>query len=202
MEEIGLFPLDIVLVPGERLPLHIFEARYRELIGECLENSTEFGLIFQQGVALSGVGTRAEVHDVLRRYPDGRLDIVVVGGNRFRLIEETEGRSFVTARVSDVEDLDDPPAPEELAACMDAFARIVALVGDDVPDLDLTASPSFAMAAHLGLPAELRQELLEMLSERDRVLRLTGELEGPVATQLRARQIEQRAAGNGKVDRL
>jgi len=202
MDEIGLFPLDTVLVPGERLPLHIFEARYRELIGECLENSTEFGLIFQQGVALSGVGTRAEVHDVLRRYPDGRLDIVVVGGNRFRLIEETEGRSFVTARVSDVEDLDDPPAPEELAACMDAFARIVALVGDDVPDLDLTASPSFAMAAHLGLPAELRQELLEMLSERDRVLRLTGELEGPVATQLRARQIEQRAAGNGKVDRL
>jgi len=201
MDEIGLFPLDTVLVPGERLPLHIFEARYRELIGECLENSTEFGLIFQQGVALSGVGTRAEVHDVLRRYPDGRLDIVVVGGNRFRLIEETEGRSFVTARVSDVEDLDDPPAPEELAACMDAFARIVALVGDDVPDLDLTASPSFAMAAHLGLPAELRQELLEMLSERDRVLRLTGELEGPVATQLRARQIEQRAAGNGKVDR-
>ena len=202
MEEIGLFPLDIVLVPGERLPLHIFEDRYRELIAECLENSTEFGLIFRQGVALSGVGTRAEVHDVLRRYPDGRLDIVVVGGNRFRLVEETEGRSFLTARVDDVEDLDDPPSPEELAACMDAFARIVALVGDDVPAPDVAASPSFGIAARLGLPAELRQELLEMLSERDRVLRLTEALDGPVTTQLRARQIEQRAAGNGKVDHL
>ena len=117
MEEIGLFPLDIVLVPGERLPLHIFEDRYRELIAECLENSTEFGLIFRQGVALSGVGTRAEVHDVLRRYPDGRLDIVVVGGNRFRLVEETEGRSFVTARVferpeeSGAPQVDDPLPP-------------------------------------------------------------------------------------------
>ena len=193
MPDLGLFPLNLVLMPGERVPLHIFEPRYRELIGECLDNLTEFGLIYQQGVALSPVGTRARVEGVLERFPDGTT--------RFRLIEETEGRSFLTARVGDLDDIGDPPSEQEVAACLAAFAETQ--VGAGVPGLDGTPEGlAFAVAAAAGLPNEIKQELLEMLSERDRVVALTEFLIGPAGAEIRAREVEQRALGNGKVDHL
>ena len=199
MSDLGLFPLNLVLMPGERVPLHIFEPRYRELIGECLDNLTEFGLIYQQGVALSPVGTRARVEGVLERFPDGRLNVVVAGTTRFRLIEETAGRSFITARVGDLDDIGDPPSEQEVAACLAAFAETQA--GAGVLGLDSTPEGlAFAVAAAAGLPNEIKQQLLEMLSERDRVVALTEVLIGPAGAEIRAREIEQRASGNGKVD--
>src|SRR3954468_21629543 len=99
MVEIGLFPLAIVLLPTERIPLHIFEPRYRELIRECLEEEREFGLLLEG----SDVGTRARVTQVLQQLPDGRLNVVVEGGERFRIVERTEGRSFLTAEVEPLE---------------------------------------------------------------------------------------------------
>jgi Lon protease-like protein len=201
LPDLGLFPLNLVLMPGERVPLHIFEPRYRELIGECLDNLTEFGLIYQQGVALSPVGTRARVEGVLERFPDGRLNVVVAGTTRFRLIEETAGRSFITARVGDLDDIGDRPSEQEVAACLAAFAETQ--VGAGVPGPDGTPEGlAFAVAAAAGLPNEIKQELLEMLSERDRVVALTEFLTGPVGAEIRAREIEQRASGNGKVDHL
>jgi len=197
--DLGLFPLELVLIPGERVPLHIFEARYRELIGECLDNFSEFGLIYRQGVALSPVGTRARVEAVLERFPDGRFNVVVAGTTRFRLVEETEGRSFITARVGDLEDLPDPPTDQDVADCLAAFAETQ--VGADLPDLEgAPEGLAFAIAAGAALPNEVKQELLEMLSERDRVRRLTEALTGPPGEEIRAREIERRASGNGKVD--
>ncbi|HLI55918.1 MAG TPA: LON peptidase substrate-binding domain-containing protein [Actinomycetota bacterium] len=193
-EEIGLFPLGIALVPGEQLALHIFEPRYRELIGECLDTSRPFGFIYQHEGRLCPVGTRATVIDVLRRYDDGRLDIMVRGRERFRLVELTSGRSFITATVTDLEDTPEAPTAEELAACREAW-RQAALAGDSgEPDRD-----AFGMAALLELPAPLKQELLELRSERARVLRLTRELAGDLGAELRANEIGRRAAANGKV---
>ena len=199
MPDLGLFPLNLVLTPGERVPLHIFEPRYRELIGECLLNLTEFGLIYRQGVALSPVGTRARVDEVLERFPDGRLNVVVSGTTRFRVVEETTGRSFITARVGDLDDIGAAPSEQEVAACLAAFAETQ--LGGGFPGLDGTPEGlAFAVAAAAGLPNEIKQELLEMLSERDRVVALTEALIGPAGTEIRARQVEQRASGNGKVD--
>jgi Lon protease-like protein len=201
LPDLGLFPLDLVLLPGERVPLHIFEPRYRELIGECLDNLTEFGLIYRQGVALSRVGTRARVDGVLERFPDGRFNVVVAGTTRFRLVEETTGRSFITARVGELVDIRDPPSDEEIADCLAAFAGTH--VAADVPDLDgKPEGLAFAVAAAAGLPNEVKQELLEMLSERDRVVALTEALTGPAGAEIRTREIERRASGNGKVDQL
>lgn len=198
-EELGLFPLGIVLLPREHVPLHIFEPRYRELIGECLDSSSEFGLIYYHDETLGPIGTRAAVDEVLQRYEDGRLDIVVTGGRRFRLLELTSGRSFITAHVGAFDDTDDPATPQELAACHEAFDRVLLLAGARRPGPD---PDSFAMAASLGLPNDLKQELLGMPSERDRILRLTAELSGPLATELEAREIGRRASTNGKVDHL
>jgi len=199
LPDLGLFPLNLVLMPGERVPLHIFEPRYRELIGECLDNLTEFGLIYRQGLALSPVGTRARVDEVLERFPDGRLNVVVSGTTRFRVVEETTGRSFITARVGDLDDIGAAPSEQEVAACLAAFAETQ--LGGGFPGLDGTPEGlAFAVAAAAGLPNEIKQELLEMLSERDRVVALTEALIGPAGTEIRARQVEQRASGNGKVD--
>ena len=92
MPELGLFPLPIVLVPTERIPLHIFEPRYRELIDECVETGGEFGLVLATGDgAVHEIGTRASVHQVLEALDDGSMNIVVEGGERFRLLELTTG---------------------------------------------------------------------------------------------------------------
>src|SRR6476660_7099842 len=98
MPELGLFPLPIVLVPTERIPLHIFEPRYRELIDECIELGEEFGLVLATGDgAVHEVGTRARVVQVLEVADDeGTMNIVVEGGERFRLLDLTSGRSFTT----------------------------------------------------------------------------------------------------------
>ena len=106
MARLGLFPLPLVLVPTERVPLHIFEPRYRELIGECLDRGTEFGvLLAKPGDEPHAVGTRASVAEVLRRLPDGRMHIAVEGGERFRLLELHDDRAFLEGTVEPVTDV-------------------------------------------------------------------------------------------------
>ncbi len=121
MPEIGLFPLGTALLPTEQVPLHIFEPRYRELIGECVDQGLEFGLVYVGDEGMHAIGTRASVVDVMQRFDDGRLDIVVEGGTRFRLVELTEGRSFHTGLVEDVSDDVDPAAAAEVERSLAAL---------------------------------------------------------------------------------
>src|SRR3954453_20604190 len=115
MAQIGLFPLPLVLVPTERIPLHIFEPRYRELIQECIETGGEFGLVYTTGDgAVHEIGTRAGVAAVLETLDDGSMNIVVEGGERFRLLELTRGRSFQTGVVEPVLDEDEPASAEDV----------------------------------------------------------------------------------------
>src|SRR5262249_55816359 len=106
MTELGLFPLGTVLLPTERIPLHIFELRYQELIGECLDRDTEFGLVFEDDDGMRDIGTRATVVDVLDRFDDGRLNIAIEGRERFRILAPTSGRAFLTAEVEPLGDED------------------------------------------------------------------------------------------------
>src|SRR5215831_14039634 len=118
MSELGLFPLGVVLLPTERIPLHIFEDRYRELIGECIESDGEFGLLYADDDGLREVGCRAAVLEVLERFDDGRLNIVVEGRDRFRIVRHTSGRTFSTADVEPVADDDRTVAPESAARAL------------------------------------------------------------------------------------
>ena len=97
--EIGLFPLNLVLVPGEQAPLHVFEPRYRELISECLDFGNDFGLLLEDDEGMREVGTRCKVVEVIDRFPDGRLNVVVEATERFQLLEVTDGRTFRTAEL-------------------------------------------------------------------------------------------------------
>jgi Lon protease-like protein len=173
MEEIGLFPLGLVLLPTEQVPLHIFEPRYRELIGECLENEQPFGLVYADDDGLRRTGTLATVVEVVDRFEDGRLNIVVEGGDRFRLVELTDGRSFHTGTIEPFADTDDPPPPDDVRRGLGLFARLVELTGAEVevPDEGLE-QPAFAIASRFELAPELKLELLEEPSERLRLQRL------------------------------
>src|SRR6266571_8557297 len=122
MEEIGLFPLGIVLLPTERVPLHIFEERYRELVGESLADDRRFGLVFADDDGVRSMGTKAAVAQVLNRFPDGRMNIIVEGEERFTIVRMTGGRSFDMAEVELVEDEPDSgPQAEQVEATLEAF---------------------------------------------------------------------------------
>jgi Lon protease-like protein len=202
MNEIGLFPLGIVLLPTELVPLHIFEERYRELIGECLEEEREFGIVLADDDGLRDVGTLAAVTEVLERFDDGRLNIVVEGRERFRVVEVTTGRSFDTAEVEPVddEDLADVGDPDDVERALGLFGRLLELTGTEIEPPDpATPQLSYAVAARFEFVPPLKQELLEERSERVRLKRLCGLLEGAAETLEREREIAARAATNGKV---
>jgi Lon protease-like protein len=202
VNEIGLFPLGIVLLPTELVPLHIFEERYRELIGECLEEEREFGIVLADDDGRRAVGTTAAVTEVLERFDDGRLNIVVEGRARFRVVEETSGRAFETAEVEPVDDEDDgePGDPEDVQKALGLFGRLLELTGTEIEPPDpATPQLSYAVAARFEFVPPLKQELLEERSERVRLKRLCTLLEGAAEALEREREIAARAATNGKV---
>jgi Lon protease-like protein len=199
MDEIGLFPLGLVLLPTEQVPLHIFEPRYRELIGECLDQEEPFGLVFADDDGLRRVGTLASVVEVTDRFDDGRLNVVVEGGDRFRLVELTEGRSFHTGTIEPLGDVEnDPPSAEEVERATAVFSRLVQLTGAEVepPDVE-SEQPSFSIAARFELAPDLKLELLEETSERQRLVRLCEILESAAASVERQREIGELAQTNG-----
>jgi Lon protease-like protein len=204
VSHLGLFPLPLVLVPTERIPLHIFEPRYKELIGECLEDGRPFGIVLQKpdGEA-HDVGTRATVAEVLRVLPDGRLHVIVEGGSRFRVLELDYGRSFVSATTDDVVDEDDPPLPEDVERVHDLFARLQRLVGSPAASPERESRRAdFEIAARVDFGPAEKQELIEIVSPRLRYARLAELLEHALEALTLERELQRRAAGNGKVTPL
>lgn len=201
MPELGLFPLPIVLVPTERIPLHIFEPRYLELITECHSSDEEFGLVLATGDgAVHEIGTRAAVIEVLEELDDGRLNIVVEGRDRFRLLELTDGRSFKTAVVEPVVDEAEAPDPADTERSLELFRELAKVAESDVdvpaPDSQLL---DFELAARVDFGTAAKQELLASTSPRTRMARLVELLEVSIEALRRERQLRELAGRNGKV---
>jgi len=199
--EIGLFPLSLVLLPTERVPLHIFEPRYRELIGECLAGDGEFGILLEDEEGRRRVGTRAAVVEVLQVFDDGRMNIVVEGRGRFRLLELTGGRSFPTGKVEPLEDEEEPlPEAAQVEQALQLFRRLVEVAEADVDEPEGSSGLlSFELAARVDFGLAPKQELLELRSERARLRRVSHLLEGAVQAVARDREVRERASGNGRV---
>lgn len=204
MDEIGLFPLNLVLLPGEQAPLHIFEERYRDLIGECLDEGRDFGLVLADDEGMREVGTRCGVIEVIDRFPDGRLNIVVEARERIQLVDVADGVSFTTAEVAPLPDEDgDAPTDDEIEECLAAYARVVDAAEAELEELDLDAdSIAFQIAARIDFGTEIKQGLLEIRSERERVVRLAPMLTKAADAVEREREIRVRAGGNGRVEPL
>ena len=199
---LGLFPLGLVLLPGEVVPLHIFEERYKLLVRERLDGG-EFGIVLVEDEALHECGCSARVAELLEELDDGRLNILVEGGRRFRLIElrppadaEAEYLSGLIAYYEDEE----PGAPEELrAGVLEVFRTMLVLMDVESPKEPAGDGPlSFRVAAAFDFGAPLKQELLESLSEEQRLETLLRVMEA-LLPQLRLRKEREEAIrGNGK----
>jgi len=197
--EIGLFPLGIVLLPTELVPLQIFEDRYQELIGECLELDREFGLVYQDEDGIRDTGTRARVTEVLERLEDGRLNIAVEGTERFRVTKVTRGRSFLTAEVEPVDDEWSEPDPDAVARALASYRALAAAAAETEPDEPDESSPqlAFELAANVELAPESKQQLLELRTETERLVLVADLFDAALATVIAVRELEQRARTNG-----
>src|SRR5947208_8865493 len=197
MAEIGLFPLGIVLLPTERVPLHIFEPRYRELIGECIEEGRAFGLVYADEGGIRETGTRARVAAILERFDDGRLNIVVEGGRRFVVDRLTQGRSFLTAEIDDVDDEAAAVDDDTRVAAAGAFRALAALAGAETEVDDESDELSFALAAQAELAADEKQFLLESRSEQERLERVAELLDEARRALIATRELGDVAKKNG-----
>jgi Lon protease-like protein len=193
-----------VLLPGTLLPLHIFEPRYRELIEECVEQGEPFGLVLSTGDgAVHEVGTNAIVSQVLEVLEDGRMNVVVEGGTRFRLLELTSGRSFATGLVEPFADSDEPAEPDDVERALEAFRELAEAAESDV-DVPDASSPQldFELAARVDFAVESKQELLATISPRERMKKLIDFLETALDAVRLEQTLRERAAQNGKVSPL
>jgi Lon protease-like protein len=199
--ELGLFPLPIVLVPTERIPLHIFEPRYKELIDECIELGEEFGLVLATGDgAVHEIGTRARVASLVETLDDGSMNIVVEGGERFRLLDLTTGRAFTTGIVETVLDDNEPALSADVERALELFSELAELSDSDVEVPDpLSPLFDFELAARVDFTVEAKQELLSMTSPRARMTALVGLLEVALEAVRLELTLRERAGRNGKV---
>ncbi|HEX4678589.1 MAG TPA: LON peptidase substrate-binding domain-containing protein [Gaiellaceae bacterium] len=201
MPDLGLFPLPIVLVPTERIPLHIFEPRYRELVDECIALGEEFGLVLATGDgAVHEIGTRARIVQVLEVLDDGSMNIVIEGGERFRLLDLTSGRTFTTGIVEPVLDDDEPALSADVERALDVFSELAEASESDV-DVPDPLSPvfDFEVAARVDFATDGKQRLLSMTSPRERMEALVGLLETALEAVRLELTLRERASRNGKV---
>jgi Lon protease-like protein len=193
-----LFPLDVVLFPGTPLPLHIFEPRYQEMIGECRATDAPFGVVRALEENIAEIGCTAEIVTITKEYPDGRMDLVAAGRNRFEVLELNRERSFLRAEVLLMPDEPSAPAQEDTVRAIQAHLEILTLAGA-VQDLS-AAEPdmlSFFLAASLPLDLDFKQKLLAMRSEGQRIHEVAAYLEGILPNLRRASRAREKAQGNG-----
>ncbi len=193
-----LFPLDVVLFPGLPLPLHIFEPRYKQMIGNCLAQSKAFGVVRSVEQGLAEVGCTAEIVTVVKRYPDGRLDIVAQGRERFQILNVNQEVSFLRAEVLVFEDEPGTPTGEDAARAVTLHSEILGLAG---ASQDLTGNDpstlSFYLAGSLPLDLDFKQELLALRSESTRISSLVRYFETILPNLRRATHAREKAGGNG-----
>ena len=198
MPLLPLFPLDLVLLPGTPLPLHIFEPRYKEMIAKCITNEAPFGVIRALEEGLADVGCTAEIVTVTKEYPDGRMDLIAEGRNRFEVLELNRERSFLRAEVLMIPDSPGNPVQEEKERAIQLHLEILSLAGavQDVSGADPNQL-SFYLAGSLPLDPDFKQTLLATRSESERIRDVATYFEGILPGLRRVARTRQKAGGNG-----
>ena len=198
MDLLPLFPLELVLFPETPLPLHIFEPRYKEMIGECLAQKAAFGLVRAVEKGLAEVGCTAEILEVTKKYDDGRLDILTEGRRRFEVEQIDQDRAFLRAAVHYFDDAPGATGPRELARAAALQKELLALAGAAESPVE-TDHPqlSFQLAAALPLDLDFKQTLLGMRSEPERLKSVIEYYETLLPRMRRAVKARKTAGGNG-----
>ena len=199
-----LFPLQVVLFPGASLPLHIFEPRYRQMVGQAIDQKSEFGMILAEESEMSSVGCTAVVEQVIKRYDDGRFDIVTSGRQRFRVLELNEEEECLRASVEFFQDESaDSAAPAVIEEALNLAAEVAQALHVDLPEEFSIDEPqaSFVVAAALPLELSFKQQLLEDRSERHRMNVLVEYLAKMLDRTQATHRVQELARTNGHAGR-
>ena len=195
-----LFPLGIVALPHELVPLHIFEERYRTMIAECLERESEFGIVWKADDGLRPIGCAVEIAEVLERMEDGRLNILTRGTRPFRIVEEHNDLPYPAGTVEFLIDKTETADPGTAASAHEAYNELVEEATDrTLSPEELAAMSAYQMAATVDFGLEAKQGLLDLRSENAR-LRLVARLFRAAIKRLTfIERAQERARSNGKV---
>jgi Lon protease-like protein len=200
VRDFPLFPLGIVALPHELVPLHIFEERYRTMIGECLEQGSEFGIVWAGDEGVRPVGCAVEITEVLERMEDGRLNILTRGTRPFRIVDERHDLPYPAGTVEFLEDKQESLDAKTADTAHEAYGSLVEQATDRAPEADeLRAMTAYQMAATVDFGLDAKQGLLDLRSENAR-LRLVTRLFRAASRRLQfIERAQARARSNGKV---
>lgn len=195
-----LFPLGMVAVPHEVVPLHIFEDRYKAMIDEVLEAGREFGLVWAAEDGLKANGCAMEVTEVLERHEDGRIDILTRGTRPFRIVEEHFDHEYPAGAIEFLDDNDESPDVETVEAAHEAYGSLVEEATDQVLEPEvLEPLTAYEMAATVDFGPDAKQGLLDLRSENARLRLLTRLFRAAVKRLDFIERAQARAKSNGKV---
>jgi len=195
-----LFPLAMVALPSEVVPLHIFEERYKTMIGDCLDAESEFGIVWLADDGLRPIGCACEITEVLERAEDGRMNILTRGTRPFRVLERQDALPYPAGKVEFLEDRDEPVDPDLLQTAHETYASLVEQATDNRPEgEELEVMGAYDMAGTVDFGLEAKQGLLDLRAENAR-LRLVTRLFRAAARRLDfVERAQARARSNGKV---
>jgi Lon protease-like protein len=200
VRDFPLFPLGIVALPHEIVPLHIFEERYRTMIGECLERESEFGIVWAGDEGQRPIGCAVEIAEVLERMEDGRMNILTRGTRPFRIVDEQDDLPYPAGTVEFLLDKEETPDAGTADSAHEAYSELVEEATDrTLEPEELVAMSAYAMAATVDFGLEAKQGLLDLRSENAR-LRLVARLFRAALKRLAfIERAQERARSNGKV---
>lgn len=200
MSDIPLFPLNVVLMPGTPQPLHIFEDRYKQMINECLEEETEFGMVLADDSGTREVGCTARIVELIERYDDGRLVIMVEGSRRFRLNNVLMGKPYYVGEIEYLGDEEEEDVSGLAEECIALLERVVEAATEGSVGIEIEppyTNLSFVIAGRIEFDLETRQQILELPTERERLEKVKELLSAAAERLERERQVRQVAQTNG-----
>jgi Lon protease-like protein len=200
IERFPLFPLGLVLLPQELVPLHIFEDRYKLMIGECIEHDREFGILWLSDDGLRDVGCSARIVRLVDTTEDGCMDILVEGTQPFRLLRRIDDMPYPAGDIELLEDFDPEADPSLAEQAHVRYAELVEKATEETPDADsIVALDAYGMAATVEHPPEAKQALLELRAENDRLRMVEEMFRTAIKRVAYAEETAERAQTNGSV---
>ncbi len=200
MSDIPLFPLNVVLMPGSPLPLHIFEERYKQMVNECLEAGAEFGMVLADETGTRSVGCMARIVELVERYEDGRLVILVEGSRRFKLNDIMTGKPYYVGDVEYIEDGPEEDASSLAEECVALLERVVEAATEGTVDIEIEPpyrNLSFTIAGRIEFDLDTRQQILELPTEKERLEKVRELLTEAAERLERERLAREKAQKNG-----
>ena len=200
VREFPLFPLGLVALPSELIPLHIFEQRYKTMMNECLRDEREFGILWLADDGLREIGCACEIAEVIERMDDGRMNLVARGTRPFRVLERQGHLAYPAGVVEFLDDREGELDADVAAAAHEAYADLVRRATDRDPTAEeLTELDAYAMAATVDFGLDAKQGLLDLRSENARLRLVTRLFRAAIKRLDFVDRAQERARSNGRV---